>query len=127
MPRRAPAAAVVQLRQQDWEAADMEPAVVIAQSANAFACRSSTLSPTALGWTSNRLLLWAVGFELAIALALIYVGPIARTLGQDSPPLAGWLVAVTGAAAVLAVDRLDKQLRISRRTVVSTAWSPARR
>ena len=36
-------------------------AVVIGQAANAFACRSATRWPGALGWTSNRLLLGAVG------------------------------------------------------------------
>ena len=34
--------------------------VVLAQVANAFACRSSTRWPGSLGWTSNRLLIPAV-------------------------------------------------------------------
>lgn len=86
-------------------------AVVIAQTANAFACRSSTVTPGVLGWTSNRLLLWAVSIELAIAVALIFYAPVARTLDQANPPLAGWAVASAGAVAVLLVDRLDKRRR----------------
>jgi hypothetical protein len=43
-------------------------AVVLGQLANAFACRSTTRWPGQLGWTSNRLLLPAVGVEL-VALA----------------------------------------------------------
>jgi hypothetical protein len=31
--------------------------IVIAHTANAFACRSSTRWPGALGWTTNRLLI----------------------------------------------------------------------
>lgn len=86
-------------------------AVVIAQTANAFACRSSTISPGGLGWTSNPLLLWAVSIELAVALALVFIGPVATALHHGRPPLAGWLVAVAGAVAVLLVDRLDKRRR----------------
>ena len=38
--------------------------VVVGQMANAFAGRSTTHWPGRLGWTTNRLLLWAVGFEV---------------------------------------------------------------
>ncbi|HEX6335330.1 MAG TPA: cation-transporting P-type ATPase [Jiangellaceae bacterium] len=95
-------------------------AVVIAQTANAFACRSSTVTPGVLGWTGNRLLLWATSIELAIAIALVFVGPLARTLGQANPPTAGWLVALAGAGVVLLVDRLDKQRRRSAQSTTST-------
>jgi magnesium-transporting ATPase (P-type) len=94
--------------------------VVIAQTANAFACRSSTVSPGALGWTSNRLLLWAASIELAIAVALVFVGPVARTLDQANPPFAGWMVALAGAVAVLLVDRLDKRRRRRHRSAQPT-------
>src|SRR5690606_2362308 len=39
--------------------------VVIGQTANAFACRSSTRRPGQLGWTTNRLLLPAAFIELS--------------------------------------------------------------
>jgi magnesium-transporting ATPase (P-type) len=83
--------------------------VVVAQTANAFACRSATRWPGALGWTSNRLLVFAVAVELAISLALVYVGPVADLLGHAGPPAAGWAVALLTAAAVLAVDALGKR------------------
>ncbi|MFW6034138.1 MAG: cation-translocating P-type ATPase [bacterium] len=89
-------------------------AVVIAQTANAFACRSSMVPPSALGWMSNRLLIWAVGIELALALAILYTGPIAEALGHRGPPLAGWGIALLGAAAVLGVDLVDKRRLAAR-------------
>lgn len=89
--------------------------VVIAQAANAFACRSSTLPPSALGWTTNRLLLGAVSIGLGMGLVVLYVPPVAKTLGQSAPPLTGWAMALIGAAAVLVVDRLDKRLRTRHR------------
>ena len=89
-------------------------AVVAGQSANAFACRSTTRSPAAMGWTTNRLLLPAVLIELAFAIAVIVIPPVADELGQAPPPLAGWAMALLAAAAVLAVDHIDKRLRRAR-------------
>nr|WP_322633457.1 cation-transporting P-type ATPase [Glycomyces albidus] len=90
-------------------------AVIMAQAANAFACRSSASTPAALGWTGNPLLLGAVGADIAMGLALLYVPPVAEALGHRAPPVAGWTVALAGAAAVLVVDALDKHLRAHRR------------
>lgn len=88
--------------------------VVIAQTANAFACRSSTRWPGALGWRSNRLLIPAVTAGLAISLVALLVSPIALILGQAAPPAAGWAVALASAPVVLAVDALDKRIRAGR-------------
>jgi hypothetical protein len=41
-------------------------AVVLGQMANAFACRSATRWPGALGWFKNRFLVYAVTAELAL-------------------------------------------------------------
>jgi magnesium-transporting ATPase (P-type) len=95
--------------------------VVIAQTANAFACRSSTRWPGALGWTTNRLLIAAAATELAFSLVVLFVAPIADELGHASPPLIGWLVAVASAAALLAVDAVDKSRRRRRRAADATA------
>jgi magnesium-transporting ATPase (P-type) len=89
--------------------------VVLGQTANAFACRSSTRWPGELGWTTNRLLIPAAGIELVFALAVLWIPSVAATLGQQSPPAAGWAVAAGSAVLVLAVDRLDKAARARRR------------
>ena len=83
-------------------------AVVVGQMANAFACRSTTRWPGRLGWTSNRLLLWAVAFEVLLASAFIWFAPLARLLGQAPPPAAGWVVVALAAPAVLAADTVSK-------------------
>jgi magnesium-transporting ATPase (P-type) len=85
--------------------------VVIAQAANAFACRSSTQWPGTLGWTTNRLLIPAVAVGVAFSLVVLFVTPIADELGQANPPPIGWFVAVVAAGVLLAVDAIDKRRR----------------
>ena len=88
--------------------------VVLAQCANAFACRSSSVSPWVLGWTTNRLLIPAVAAGLAFSLTVLLVGPFARVLDQAPPPAAGWLLALVSAPVLLGVDALDKRIRRRR-------------
>ena len=89
--------------------------VVLAQTFNAFACRSTTRTPHELGWTTNRLLVPAASIELAFSLAVLFVGPIADELGHANPPLWGWVVGFASIAVVLLVDRIDKHRRRAAR------------
>jgi magnesium-transporting ATPase (P-type) len=89
-------------------------AVVIGQLANAFACRSTTSRPGQLGWTTNRLLLAAVAIEIGLLAGFLFFPPLADLLNHRPPPLAGWLVALLAAPAVLAVDAADKWHRAQR-------------
>ncbi|WP_430646886.1 cation-translocating P-type ATPase [Agromyces sp. GXS1127] len=86
--------------------------VVLAQSANAFACRSSTKWPGALGWFTNRLLVVGVLVELAFSLVVLLQPTVAEILGQANPPLAGWAVALASMPVHIAVDAADKRLRM---------------
>ena len=86
-------------------------AVVLAQTANAFACRSSTRWPGALGWTTNRLLIPAAAIELVFALVTVLWVPVASLLGQASPTPVGWAVALLGIPVLLAVDAAAKAVR----------------
>ena len=88
--------------------------VVLAQTANAFACRSSTRSPGALGWWTNRLLIAAACAGLGFSLLVLLTPPVARQLGHQPPPAAGWLVAVLAMGVLLAVDAADKRRRRRR-------------
>ena len=92
-------------------------AVVIGQTANAFACRSATRWPGALGWTGNRLLLGAAAVELALLAGFLLIAPVASLLDHAPPPAAGFLVAALTAPAVLGADALHKRARAGRRRV----------
>ncbi len=89
-------------------------AVVVGQMANAFACRSERRRPGQLGWTGNRLLLWAVGAELVALIGFLVVPPVARALDHAVPSLAGMAMALLAAPAVLAADAVYKWSRARR-------------
>jgi calcium-translocating P-type ATPase len=89
-------------------------AVAIGQTANAFACRSTTRWAGALDWRGNPLLTGAVLIELSVTAVFLFVPPVATVLGQAPPPAAGWAVALLAAPAVLIVDLVDKRLRHRR-------------
>lgn len=65
--------------------------VVMAQVGNAFACRSSTLRNTRLGWGSNRLLILAAFLEIAGIASIIHIEPVARYFDHVNIPLRYWL------------------------------------
>jgi magnesium-transporting ATPase (P-type) len=90
-------------------------AVVVGQAANAFACRSTTRAPGALGWTSNRFLLAAVGFAVAVLVLLLSAPRLAQIVGHAMPPPLGLAAALLTAPAVLLADALHKRWRGSRR------------
>jgi magnesium-transporting ATPase (P-type) len=94
-------------------------AVVLGQAANAFACRSATVPPWRLGWTSNRLLVVAVATQLVLLVGLLWIGPIAHLLGQAPPPPLGALVAAGAVPAVFTADAVHKRLRHRRARVVT--------
>ncbi len=99
-------------------------AVVFGQIGNALACRSARVWPGALGWTTNRFLLWSLLVEVVLLLVLLAVPTFATLLRQAPPPLLGLLIAAAAAPAVVAVDRLHKAwLRHSRQ--MSSSDGPA--
>jgi magnesium-transporting ATPase (P-type) len=83
--------------------------VVIAQTANAFACRSSTRWAGAVGWTTNPLLIVCASLELAFSFVVLFTRPIADALDHAPPPAAGWVVALLSAGVLLAVDATAKR------------------
>jgi magnesium-transporting ATPase (P-type) len=122
------AAFVVSLAAAGWRPGDSFPegraleaasgaafmTVVLAQTANAFACRSSSRWPGALGWTTNRLLIPAASTELGFSFVVLLIPAIAAVLGHAPPPLLGWAVALASAAILLLVDAVDKARRRPR-------------
>jgi calcium-translocating P-type ATPase len=86
-------------------------AVVFGQSANAFACRSSTLPWWRLPLLSNRPLLYAVAAGLVLLVAMLAISPVAAVLGHAPPPTIGWIIAALSAPTVLLADALHKSVR----------------
>jgi magnesium-transporting ATPase (P-type) len=85
--------------------------VVAGQMANAFACRSATRRPGALGWFSNRYLVLAVLCEAAMLAGFLYLRPLANILGQAPPNAVGYMGALLAIPAVLAADAAQKRYR----------------
>ncbi len=95
-------------------------AVVLAQVANAFACRSTVRPAWSVGRASNRLLLGAVGAELVMLVGFLFIGPVARLLGQAPPGPAGLAVGLAAMPALLAADAVQKAAHRRRRSRLPT-------
>ncbi|WP_291886212.1 cation-transporting P-type ATPase [Cellulomonas sp.] len=93
-------------------------AIVLAQLANAYACRSESRWVGVTGVRGNPLLAWAVVVELVLLGAFLVVPPLPALLGGTFPGFGGWLLAATAVPAVLAADTTDKAFRARRRTAV---------
>ncbi len=65
--------------------------VVMSQVGNVFACRSTQIRSTYLGWLSNKNLLFAIALEIGTIVALIYVGPLARIFQHVPLPGFFWI------------------------------------
>lgn len=89
-------------------------AIGAGQMANAFACRSASQWPGALGWTTNRFLVYAVMAELILLMVFLYFAPLARILGHAPPIAAGAVVAVLAFPTVVLADALHKLIRRRR-------------
>jgi magnesium-transporting ATPase (P-type) len=98
--------------------------MVFAQTANAFACRSATRWPGALGWTTNRLLIVGASVELVFSFVVLFVAPIADELGHAPPPASGWMVAAASVVALLAVDAFVKHRHAVQTRERPTAATP---
>jgi magnesium-transporting ATPase (P-type) len=83
--------------------------VVLAQTANAFACRSSTLPPWRIGWLTNRMLVLGASMELVLAAAFLFWPVLAEVLDHQPPPAAGWVLAVASMPALLVIDASFKR------------------
>ena len=85
--------------------------VVLAQTANAFACRSATRPAWRIPLFSNRLLIGAALVELTIAAVFLLVPSVATLLGHEAPSGTGWTVALAAIPLLLIVDGLHKTIR----------------
>lgn len=89
-------------------------AIVLGQLANAFACRSESRWVGRVGLRGNPLLLYAVGFELAVLWVFLLVPPLPELLGGTLPGPLGWALAAVAIPAVWLADTVHKALRHRR-------------
>jgi sodium/potassium-transporting ATPase subunit alpha len=83
-------------------------AIVVAQIANVFACRSEHVSAFRLGFFSNPFILGGIAVELALLLALVYTPLGHLILGTEPLPAWVWGPLILGAAGLLAAEELRK-------------------
>ncbi|MFC3890817.1 cation-translocating P-type ATPase [Lentzea rhizosphaerae] len=89
-------------------------AIVLGQLANAYACRSATRSVPRVGLRGNRLLLWAVAFELAVLAVFLFVPPLPHLLGGSAPSALGWGLALAAVPVVVVADAVAKAFLVRK-------------
>ena len=97
--------------------------MVVAQIGTAFASRTERASLFSVGVLSNRLLLWGILFELALAAVLIYVPFFQDLLGMAALGPAELVIMLPFPFIVWGADELRRYL--ARRRVASPAPAPA--
>ncbi|MET9232224.1 cation-transporting P-type ATPase [Lentzea sp. NPDC003310] len=85
-------------------------AIVLGQLANAYACRSASRPVLEMGLRGNRLLVWAVAFELAVLAVFLFVPPLPDLLGGSAPSGLGWVLALLSVPVVVAADAAAKMI-----------------
>jgi magnesium-transporting ATPase (P-type) len=91
-------------------------AIVVAQVVNVFLCRSERETVFRENPFTNRMILWGVGVEIALILAIVYT-PIGHAVFGTAPlPLAVWLFMIPFALLMLLAEELRK-LIVRRVTV----------
>jgi magnesium-transporting ATPase (P-type) len=83
-------------------------AIVLAQMANAFECRSSRMSLRTLGLATNRLLVGAVAVEGLALLGFVYLGPVRALLGHQPLTPAQWLPVLVAPVLLFAAEEARK-------------------
>ncbi len=85
--------------------------VILAQSANAFACRSRERPFGRWLLLGNRFLFISVAAELVIGVACLAIAPLAAALDQAFPTMLGVGIALLSMPLLLTADAVDKHLR----------------
>jgi calcium-translocating P-type ATPase len=97
--------------------------IVACQIGTAFAARTERASLRSIGLLSNKLLIAAIGGEIAFAAALIYVPALQPVFGTAPPP--AWAVALLPVCSAV-VWTADELYRLLRRSVRSRPLSGGR-
>ena len=85
-------------------------AIVLAQVANVFACRSERTSILRLGFFTNRFILWGIGAELFLLIAIVYTPFGNLLLGTEPLSLWSWSPLLLGMVGLLLAEELRKAI-----------------
>jgi magnesium-transporting ATPase (P-type) len=99
-------------------------AIVLAQMANAFECRSTRMSLRTLGPATNRLLVSAVAVEFLTLLGFVYLGPMQKLLGHQPLTMAQWLPVLAAPALLFAAEEARKAVIRRHRAIRHPANRP---
>jgi magnesium-transporting ATPase (P-type) len=97
--------------------------MVVAQIGTAFAARTERASLRSVGVFSNRLLLWGIAFELALAALFVYTPLFQSLLGTAAPPPQDLLILLPFPFVVWGADELRRYLL--RRERQGADWGKA--
>jgi magnesium-transporting ATPase (P-type) len=97
--------------------------VVLAQTANAFACRSTVRPVWKMHFLGNRLLIMGAGTGLLIGGLFLFLPSIADLLGHENPTWPGWLIALASIPLLVMVDAIHKRVVRKRSSTTSAATS----
>jgi P-type Ca2+ transporter type 2C len=101
-------------------------AIVLAQMANAFECRSTVASLRTLGPATNRLLVGAVAVEFLTLLGFVYLGPMQKLLGHQPLTPIQWLPVLAAPMLLFAAEETRKAVVRRRGRVAAGPIGPGR-
>ena len=96
-----------------------QTAIVMGQVGAGQAMRTESRSVFSIGLLSNRFLLVGIAFELALAVALVYVPGLNRAFHQAPIPIWWWLPLIVWAPVVFFAEEARKAIVRRRRTATS--------
>ncbi len=85
-------------------------AIVVAQVANVFACRSERASVFTLGFFTNPLVLWGIAAELGLLALIVYTPAGNLILGTGALPWWIWVPLGVGATGLLLAEEVRKRM-----------------
>jgi magnesium-transporting ATPase (P-type) len=90
-------------------------AIVVTQVVNVFLCRDPVRSAFSFAITSNPLILWGIGLELALLAAIVYTPWGQALFGTAALPPEAWLTMLPFAVAMFALEEARKLYRRLKR------------
>ncbi|MEW5800954.1 MAG: HAD-IC family P-type ATPase [bacterium] len=82
--------------------------IVVIQIANVFACRSEKYSIFKIGFSTNKLILWGIIFEVIFIAALVYIPPLQRIFNTTALTWNDWGLLAAFMVIIFTLEELRK-------------------